>query len=330
MMRLTDPPPWYTLADRSLRTQRVRGRPWQGVSMNILKQAATGFACIGVAACETSTTVRAAAKVVAPPDATMRSSAPFLECPDIPGLDQVIKPGKLVFFGEIHGTNEAPAFIADATCVASRQGRVHVGLELPVSDELALQTFFADDGEAGLRDAKFWRSPYQDGRSSKAMLALLKRLREYRRAGAPIEVFLFDEVGRVKPEQREAAMAENISRRRQRAPSDLYLIQVGNYHARRVAGAPWNPSAPWLASILAPQVSGMITLDMRTLPGTAWICSGATSDTCGVRPIKNIANTSNNTVDIAVKLEPQHGGAYDGTFSVGRITASPPAFRSKD
>ncbi|GAC1541009.1 MAG: hypothetical protein NVS2B9_08030 [Myxococcales bacterium] len=254
-----------------------------------------------------------------------RAAAP--ECREIAGVEQVTAPGKLVFFGEIHGTNEVPAFVGDVACLASRRGPVHLGLELPAGDAPALRTFLAGDGDVGLRDARFWRKTYQDGRSSRAMLALLHRVRSLRRAGAPIEVFLFDDPER-KP--RDEAMAENIARERQRAPSDLYLIEVGNYHARRVPGAPWDPSVRWLASFLAPREPGMLALDLRALPGTAWVCSGDTPETCGDRPIRTIENVSAVAGDLAVKLEPEPGGAYDGTFFVGRITASPPAFPAKD
>ena len=52
-------------------------------------------------------------------------------------------------------------------------------------------------------------------------------------------------------------MANNISKERARAPGDLYLIEVGNYHARQVPGAPFDLAMPWMASLLARRESAL-------------------------------------------------------------------------
>src|ERR1051326_8927069 len=44
------------------------------------------------------------------------SAAP---CEPVNGLMPLLKPGSVLFIGEIHGTNESPAFVGRAACLAS-------------------------------------------------------------------------------------------------------------------------------------------------------------------------------------------------------------------
>jgi hypothetical protein len=248
-------------------------------------------------------------------------------CPSIAGLDAVVKPGALVLFGEVHGTNEIPAFVGDAACAAARKGRVHVGLELPAEDAGLLRHFLAGEGDQGLQESDFWRSSSPYGVTSSAMLALLHRLREYRRTGAPIDVFFFDERARSGLERRDEAMAESISRERGGAPSDIYLVVVGNFHARKIVGAPWDPKKRWMASFLSEREPGLVTLDFRSLPGTAWTCAqtAAGAELCGSNPVKGSGGPAASS-ERAVKLEAVSEAGYDGIYWVGALTASPPAF----
>ncbi len=234
-------------------------------------------------------------------------------CPPIAGFDAVAKPGALVVFGEVHGTREIPAFIGDAACAAARIGRVHVGLELPTEDSGLLATFLAGRGDDGLRQSSFWRSASPYGVTSKAMLALLRRLRAYRNAGAPIDVFFFDDRIHSGLDRRDEGMARIISRERASAPRDLFLVLVGNLHARK--------SRQWMASFLAGDVT---TLDVRSPPGTAWVClqkdGGAQS--CGSQPWRTPAAAAGR----GIELVPQPDVGYDGVYRLQSITASPPAF----
>jgi hypothetical protein len=250
------------------------------------------------------------------------------------GLDAVMNPGALVVFGEIHGTNEIPNFVGDAACAAARKGRVHVGLELPPDDTEPLAAFLAGDRDEGLRDSKFWRSSSPYGVTSHSMLALLQRLRGYRRSGVPIDVFFFDDRNRSGLE-RDEAMADYISRERQRAPSDIYLVLVGNYHARKVVGAPWDPKMRWMASFLSERERGLLTLDYRNLPGSAWMClqkDGGGGEICGSNLVKGstasvvYSSSRRSRSERTVNLKPNPQLGYDGVYWVGELTASPPAF----
>ena len=127
--------------------------------------------------------------------------------------------------------------------------------------------------------------------------------------------------------RRDEAMAENISRERRRAPSEIYLVLVGNFHARNIVGAPWDAKKRWMANFLSEREPGLVTLDFRSLPGSAWTCLQTVdgAEICGSNPVKG-SNTSASANERAVKLEPDPALGYDGAYWVGALSASAPAF----
>jgi len=87
--------------------------------------------------------------------------------------------------GEDHGTNEVPEIFADLVCSAGTNGRpIIVGLEM--NSQSNLDAYFdAPDRAAAERrilGSDEWKSG-SDGRTSKAMLALLAELSAWRRQG---------------------------------------------------------------------------------------------------------------------------------------------------
>ena len=200
-------------------------------------------------------------------------------------LDAALRPGALVIFGELHGTNEIPAYFGDVVERAAKRARVHVGLELP--------------GETG----PIWTDPFQSGRTSVAMRALIERLH-----ALGVDIFWFDSTEK----DRDGAMAGNISAARARAPDDLYLVLIGNLHAKKIPGAPWDANVRWMSVRLAEREQNFTTFDVRYGPGTAYICQGNTPDQCKATKLGGMPEST-----------PHEG--YDGTYQVGPITASYPA-----
>jgi hypothetical protein len=217
-------------------------------------------------------------------------------------LDGVVKPGTVVIFGELHGTNEIPAFVGEVAVAAARQGKVHVGLELPVDGGLDPQ-------------AAFWHGPGQYGVTSRAMSSLIARLRE-----AGIDVYPFDDRS-LGIERRDETMAAVIARRRALAPGDIYLVLVGNYHARKATGAPWDAGKRWMASYLdAP----LVTLDVSYPEAQPWNClQTASGQDCGPH---RLGGKGDLQTERGIQLHPDPSLGFDGTYFVGPLTASPPAF----
>src|SRR5262249_15877336 len=102
----------------------------------------------------------------------------------ISGLDSHLERGAILWFAEMHGTEESPRFVSDVACHASRVGRVQLGLEIASSEQPRIDRYLRSHGDAAdraaLLDGEFWR--YHDGRSSLAMVALIERARVVRAA----------------------------------------------------------------------------------------------------------------------------------------------------
>jgi hypothetical protein len=230
------------------------------------------------------------------------------------GIDSLLEPGALTIFGEIHGTTEIPAFFASVACHAAQGGReVVVGLEIPDSLQGQVDRFVQSGGAAAdveaLVQGEFWT--YEDGRSSKAMLALLDRLRLLAQGGAKLRVALFD--GKFPgPGQRDPGMAANISTGIEKTPRAVGLILVGNLHAKM-------DSERWMAWHLARRHPHLRTLGVAYSGGSAWVC---TSSGCGPTELSGKDRGKEQFVELLAKPDDK---GYGGRFYVGALTASMPA-----
>ncbi len=132
----------------------------------------------------------------------------------IAGLNSHIHHGSLLWFGEMHGTEESPRFVGDVVCQAAQSMRVQLGLEIWSVEQPRIDHYLKSDGAAADRTAltygAFWRQ--HDGRSSEGMLALLEHVRLLRHGGASIEVVAYD----VEPSarDRDGVMADFVARAR--------------------------------------------------------------------------------------------------------------------
>ncbi len=240
--------------------------------------------------------------------------------PELPGMEAVLKPAAFVVLGEIHGTQEAPVFAARLACHAAAAGQpVRLALELPVEEQARLDAFVSGEAEGPL-DSAFWRREVQDGRSSEAMRQLLERVREWRHAGLPIRVVAFDAGGK----DRDDTMAAQLREARSQARADTFIVLVGNLHARRDVGAPWDEKLQFMTHRLLEAEPGLVSLDLASAGGSAWICRGMTADTCGQQSLRARGEAQAPGITLQKKAEDPDG--YDGTYSVGALTASPPAF----
>jgi len=245
----------------------------------------------------------------------------------------LLKPGGLLIFGELHGTRELPAFFGEAVCWTSGALPVQAGLELPASEQERVETFLASPGAPAdveaLTAGPFWSRPpeQQDGKASRAMAALVDRLRRLRRAGQPIDVFLFDVDDAGGPGERDRTMAERLAERVRAHPEALTLALAGNVHARKNKGVPWNPELEPMGLHLVTAGVRVLSLDSVTPAGTAWICDAKTM-TCGSHDVQAWrALPSGRAVGIEMLAEPTQEG-FDGLYATPSLNASPPARES--
>jgi hypothetical protein len=259
---------------------------------------------------------RAAAKVPPP-----------LSCREIAGIDPLLRKGQILLLGEMHGTNEIPAFVADAACRGLRAGLpVTVALEIPTEEEPRVAAFLASDGQAADRAAllagPFWRDAFQDGRRSRGMLALLEDLRHRRREGSRLRVKLLDRRPKASGPERDRAMAGELQSAVEAAPGDLFLVLTGNLHTRRVRGTPWDPQAENMGYLVARRHPDLLSLDVVYSGGAIWACLDPDPAHCGVQPVHGKSQGKPRSVKLYDKVSPE---GFNGSYDVGVLTASAPA-----
>jgi len=262
------------------------------------------------------------------PMAVIVTASLAAHCNPVPGESQLWANSqtRYVIVGEVHGTVQTPALFADLACAAHASGRpVVVGIEISATAQPALDAFLASDGGVSAR-ARFlaspiWHFPFKDGRSSRAYLQLIERLRKLKRAG------LIQHVAAIQPSdaaagdtanQANSAMADRIRAAGSGDPHTLVLVLVGNFHARKRASVFGTETIVTAAADLPPGETLSLSV---TTTGEAWNCVTASVTGCGPH-----AQPQGRPSPRGVTLTPAANGDYDGFIGLGvPATASPPA-----
>ncbi len=235
------------------------------------------------------------------PIGTMRAQTPAPKqlvssatlCKPQASLDVSKITSQLVVVGEVHGTNEIPEFVSGLLCSLLLQGKsVILGIEHTSADQAALNRFMVSEGTSADRDALLtgerWQSPFQDGRASQAMFAMLESARRLRSAGQRVGALAFDISGDLVVPMSEADRAQLstqdnslFSRSRDRTMADnleraailnrnyVVLALVGNLHASTIKGTSRDPEYRPMAQILEERSQPFI-VGLRTEGGTSW------------------------------------------------------------
>ena len=225
--------------------------------------------------------------------------------------------GRLVVLGETHGTREVPVLVGELACHLSEHGRVLVGLEIPRWLNGDIGAFV--DGRIGpdlLLADEYWQRAVQDGRQSRGMLGLLRRLGEVAAMGREVETRGFDDAemffeGEPAPEHtRDELMARNVLRYRGEIAHDFVLVLAGKFHAGR-----FSSPEPSMATLLPKRET--LTVDIQFLRGDAWNCRGRK---CGIHAFPSREGTSP-----LLRLNGTSSGPFDATIMLAEASASPPA-----
>lgn len=251
-----------------------------------------------------------------------------LACDPVEGLAPLLEPGSVLLLGEMHGTEESPAFVDRAVCLAHKAGHpVTVALEIPVQEEPLITAYLSSQGgekdRAALLAGPFWADRYQDGRRSKAMLSLIEDLRKLRRQGSPVRLKLLDTtVPPADGRSRDHVMADNLKAAVDASPQDVFIALTGNLHSRVTLGSPWNPKYEPMGYFFtqAEPKRKVTALDVVYSGGTAWTCDSGEAASCKAREIGGKGDDKGVRV-ISHSLE----GGFHGVYNVGKLTASPPA-----
>ncbi len=251
-------------------------------------------------------------------------------CGPIGGFGLVFEPNAVLLVGELHGTVQSPSFVSETVCTALSYGyEVTVGLEIPDDEAASVTTFLGSDGQAAARAAllagPFWISEVKDGRQSDAMFELIEDLRRYTEAGEPIEVVLLDASG---VEDRDVAMADNLLEAIIAENEGVAVTLTGNLHNRTTRGTDFDPDYEPMGyrikQALGPR--RVRSLDVHYTGGEAWVC--IPDGDCGPRRFDAPPNTDSPPPEVLPSIEVDDNGsgsAFDGHYSVGDLTPSPPA-----
>jgi len=248
------------------------------------------------------------------------SRAAAESCVAIAGLEP-LRGAQTILIGEMHGTNEMPAFTSNLAChLLTQKQAVTVALELPHSWTAAMQQ--TSDLRMALKQAG-WNSYWQDGRTSAAMLQLIETVTALRATGADISLLAFDVDEPPADGKRDHAMAARLQQAIQQQPERVYVVLTGNLHARNKHDShPFakEPMALLLAHALP--IRRQLSLLGHYNNGTAWACFADAG--CGAQPLTG--KTQSTLHGIAGWRDPELTAiGYDAAFYLGTISASAPA-----
>jgi erythromycin esterase-like protein len=263
--------------------------------------------------------------------AAFASTGPVARAPALSSARELalaaIGERRLVFVGEMHGTQETPALVAEILdAYAARRQPVVLALEISTQEQSRLDRYVASRGTAADRVALLrgphWRAPH-DGRDSDAMVALIDHVRRLRAHGAPIAIVAFDRGG-TDMDARNRGMAAALRATATQYPTATLLVLTGNVHAmtHRPSWAmfedgkriePPMSAGRYLADLMP------LSIDVEGARGGYWSC---TAQGCHVQTIAGPASRQRPTL--------QRNGrdnAWDVTLVLPRFTPSAPAIR---
>jgi len=232
---------------------------------------------------------------------------------------------RVLLVGEVHGTTETPARVAElAAAMASEERPLIVGVEIWRTEQERIDRFIASAGTAEdrqqLLDGPFWQRSYQDGRSSVAMADLLQSLRALA-LKAPVRVLAFDLDPKDKPgtdAERDAQMAEALRTVLNQRPEVRALVLAGNFHTRIQEGAPWDPDHRFMGFLLSE--FRPYSIEIMGVSGSSWTCTGRTTDTCMARDMP--ANELQAGLQLGDEINAR---GHLGHWWLAQVSASPPA-----
>lgn len=247
-------------------------------------------------------------------------------------LDKI--EARVIVVGEVHGTEQAPAFVAQLVCGLLKQGRpVILALERNGAEQGALNRYLASPGQAAdvqaLLSADAWASPQaQDGRSSRAMLQLIEHLRQWRQAG--------QRVGVLAMQQSFLPLTPSEGGPRQR-PSDAELARFSEINDRSMADNVWMAAAGH-ASYTVVVLAGNVHTALGSATRSRFVPTPSLTDVLsGYLPIHIIGLHSKGGSSWNMSAQgvgPQSSSAgplfmadarIDSQVELGAVTASPPA-----
>ncbi|MDB5389766.1 MAG: hypothetical protein JWM11_5412 [Planctomycetaceae bacterium] len=242
---------------------------------------------------------------------------PFEKLDEFPAEAYVLVAEKrVVWFGEMHGSSEAPQLFLGLVKMVSRHHAEPpvVALEIPSTEQRAIDRYLASGDDSILRSTPFFKSELKDGRSSEAMVKLLSQLRAEKKAA----VCCFDSFFATTPQERDTAMAKNLAQCAKKFPNSKLVILSGGVHASIVEGTSWDKKYRPAAFELGKTLDSIVTFNLKYEAGTIW---AYTEKGFAEHKVKGERWGGRAPYYIALYPKPEHG--YHGAIFTRALTGSP-------
>ncbi|WP_244238259.1 hypothetical protein [Corallococcus terminator] len=250
----------------------------------------------------------------------------------VKGLPELLHPGLTLLIGEQLGSNEAPQMVGHVVCQAAQTGlAVVLGLSIPDTEQARVDAYLASPGAPADQDAllegRFWSRPYQDGRSSRAIMELIDRVRALRTAGQRVSLVAYD-TDVLRGSERDAAQAKLWTERRAAKPNEIHIVMAGNTHTRIEKGTEWDQGFTPMGHLMKDYPS-LVVLEMSYAQGTRWGCDlnrdgKLACGLVGATPAPKVAAREGLSPYIQ-RLDVPASEGFQGLLYVGKITPSLPA-----
>lgn len=202
---------------------------------------------------------------------------------DFMGIREFLSTKKVILVGEIHGTKTVPQLFGNLVAsIADPNKKTLVILEINQNSQASIDEFVKTGDESALRKDTFFSRQYQDGRSSKAMVQLLKKLVKLPNT----KILCMDPMDGIKTmsgQERDTAMANFINTHR--VSYDHTLVLTGNVHSSVIIGTPWDkifqPMGYELKNMAKDLNEGeLFSIRLRHEKVDSWNCFGAEPSSC--------------------------------------------------
>lgn len=246
-------------------------------------------------------------------------------CATVGNVESVLAPQTVVFFGEMHGTEQSPALVGAVLChAAARHLAATLAVELDNAATGAIEAYLHSTGDSAARAAlvanDVWHARPPDGRTSQAMLELLETTRALVHDGADIRALAFSRSARTGA-ARDSLMAMTVADVAASHPERVVIGLTGNVHSRISVGTSFDSTLRPMTYLIRARLPDRRVLGLNASydTGSAWVCMSGANDPCGPHTIKGRMMVPAQSI----LLSPLQEG-YDGLYGVGALTASKP------
>jgi len=223
---------------------------------------------------------------------------------------------KIIWLGEMHGSREVPSLLLSFFRLIKKHDKTPiVALEWPDSLQKHVDHFLkTGDLEPLFSHPSFYKHMH-DGRSSEAMVELLKKLREEKVE----KIHCFDTD---LPIDREKFMYESLLNFTEKNTFSKIILLSGNVHSRTDMGTPWDSQYKSAAFLLKQKIPSLRSFLTEASKGQIWMCWN--NEPCGPQ---NVGTSLNDHPKHFISFKARE--AHMGFIYSPQFSPSFPAVKSK-